>query len=143
MFLTHAGIAFRHAMTIGLHAQKVETVDQSCDPNEMAYARSIAWSGVWMLEKYTFHRHTNISPRCLRSSHIHMRRHITRIIGQPSAITECDVQRISIPILASMEYSLWPNSESSTIPRLVSYCVSNFQLACDLLQTVTPALNKM
>lgn len=51
-FLMHIGIAIRHAMAVGLHIWDVEKVHSKCDSPDLSQARSIAWAGIWMLEKY-------------------------------------------------------------------------------------------
>lgn len=130
------GIAIRHAITLGCHIQNPETNHSNSSFKDIIQARSIAWVGVWMLEKYALP-----FPSYLSEAYIH--RHITRVLGQPSAVRESDIQPISVPILPSVEYCLWPASENPTIPKLTSYCMSNFQLSCDLLRIVTPALDKM
>lgn len=68
-------------------------------------------------------------------------RHIAEILGQPSAIRECDIQPTPVPTVPAVEYNPWPTPNDPL--KLTSHSMSNFQYACDLLHLVSPVLDEM
>ncbi|KAL3471756.1 hypothetical protein BJX99DRAFT_250214 [Aspergillus californicus] len=113
--LNRTGIAYRHALFLGLHLESLEDGPESNSLNE---ARVMLWTGIWMLE-----------------------RHITQVLGQPTTIRECDMQPIRVPLISSMEYS--PLSIPNRSSNLSSHCMSNMQYACDFLCMVSPVLRDL
>ncbi|GKZ82008.1 hypothetical protein AnigIFM56816_006538 [Aspergillus niger] len=115
----YIGIAFRQSLTLGLHVLSTMN-DLTQGSKEVQEAKSLAWWGVWLLEK----------------------RHIAQILGQPSAVREGDMYPGPVPIIPSVEYRLWPTSDSSA-PELMYSSMSNFQYACNLLRMVSPVLDEI
>ncbi|GAA84739.1 hypothetical protein AKAW_02853 [Aspergillus luchuensis IFO 4308] len=115
----YIGIAFRHSLTLGLHVE-TPTIDGSIQGSqEVLEARSLAWWGVWLLE-----------------------RHISQILGQPSALRDGDMRPGPVPILPSVEYRLWSVSDKSD-PELAFSSMSNLQYACQLVHMVSPVLDEI
>ncbi|RAH54118.1 hypothetical protein BO85DRAFT_427870 [Aspergillus piperis CBS 112811] len=115
----YIGIAFRHSLTLGLHVE-TPTIDGSIQGSqEVLEARSLAWWGVWLLE-----------------------RHISQILGQPSALRDGDMRPGPVPILPSVEYRLWSVSDKSD-PELAFSSMSNLQYACQLVRMVSPVLDEI
>ncbi|PWY72650.1 hypothetical protein BO83DRAFT_445733 [Aspergillus eucalypticola CBS 122712] len=115
----YIGIAFRHSLTLGLHVE-TPTIDGSIQGSqEVLEARSLAWWGVWLLE-----------------------RHISQILGQPSALRDGDMRPGPVPILPSVEYRLWSVSDTSD-PGLAFSSMSNLQYACQLVRMVSPVLDEI
>ncbi|GFN19593.1 Zn(II)2Cys6 transcription factor [Aspergillus tubingensis] len=115
----YIGIAFRHSLTLGLHIE-TPTMDESIQGSqEVLEARSLAWWGVWLLEK-----------------------HISQILGQPSALRDGDMRPGPVPILPSVEYRLWPVFHASG-PELAFSSLSNLQYACKLVCMVSPILDEI
>ncbi|RAK91805.1 hypothetical protein BO79DRAFT_167832, partial [Aspergillus costaricaensis CBS 115574] len=115
----YIGIAFRHSLTLGLHIE-TPTMDESIQGSqEVLEARSLAWWGVWLLEK-----------------------HISQILGQPSALRDGDMRPGPVPILPSVEYRLWPVLHVSG-PELAFSSLSNLQYACKLVCMVSPILDEI
>ncbi|RDW81188.1 fungal specific transcription factor domain-containing protein [Aspergillus mulundensis] len=126
----YIGIACRHALFLGLH---LESSGDSSDFSDVKEARTLMWLGTWMLEKYSFPAVT------FRRVLIDNYRHITRILGQPSAIRECDIHPFSVPNIPSLEYRpAFINPLAMT-----SHCMSNMQYACDLLRMVSPVIDEI
>ncbi|GKZ30165.1 hypothetical protein AbraIFM66950_008024 [Aspergillus brasiliensis] len=115
----YIGIAIRHCLTLRLHVESSSIEGSIPGSKEAQEARSLAWWGIWLLEK-----------------------HIAQILGQPSALRDGDICTGPVPIIPSVEYRLWQRSDN-TDPGLVYSSMTNFQYACNLLRMVSPVLDEI
>ncbi|KAL4877338.1 hypothetical protein BJY04DRAFT_230824 [Aspergillus karnatakaensis] len=114
----YVGLALRHAIFLGYHLEHPWSNRDTPVSTEAKEAQSMAWLGLWMLEK-----------------------HIAQVMGQPSHIRHGDMHPIAVPMTPSVEYSPWPTADSSH--GLTSHSMTNMQYACDLLGIVSAVLDKM